>query len=210
MRPTKRTLVGVDPGETQCGVAIITENGIQKGMHISNTLLIDFIYECKKNSEGDFLVVMEDMRPYNMRITDNIINTIKFIGEIQWRLQSLGIEYLLYPRWQIKSWAFSTYPDMCSIEIQKKIDYAIARERLKKGEDAALRKRTASFVYVDDRIVEKAMKLWWNIKKPKVGEKTAFGLKTHSWLWLHFILSQKILPSFGLQIALEVQHSLLR
>lgn len=70
---------------------------------------------------------------------------------------------------------------MCGEEIQKKINYANKKDREKAGPEATLRKRTASFVYVDDRIVEKGVKLWWNIKKPKVGDRTPFGLKTHSW-----------------------------
>lgn len=127
------------------------------------------------------MVVVEDMRPYNMRINDNVINTIKFIGETQWRLKSHGVPHLLFPRWEVKQWVYNSYRDMCLEEIGKKIEYAKKRYILKNGPEATERKRTASFVYVDDRVVEKAMKLRWDIKKPKVGEGTPFGLKTHSW-----------------------------
>lgn len=116
-----------------------------------------------------------------MRINDNVINTIKFIGQTEWRLAEAGVDYKLFPRWMIKQWVFTNHQKMCAIEIGKKIDYAAARDVKKHGPDAPLRKRSCTFVYVDDRIVEKAMKLQWKIEKPKVGQQTAFGLKTHSW-----------------------------
>ena len=94
---------------------------------------------------------------------------------------------------------------MCLVEIQKKIDYATTRDRRLLGDNAKLRKRTATFAYVDDRIVEKGMKLWWGIKKPKVGEPTAFGLKSHSWQGLAvatFYIDSEA-PSFLLNQATE-------
>lgn len=144
------------------------------------------------------MVIIEDMRPYNMRINDNVIHTIKFIGETEWRLKQLGIEYRLFPRWMIKSWVFNTFREMSLQEIQKKIAYAIVRDIKLLPEGSKIRKRTATFAYVDDRIVEKGMKTWWGIKKPKVGHPTPFGLKTHSWQGLavatFYVVSED--PSF--------------
>ena len=185
MEHTKRILVGVDPGETHSGVAIVENGAIQKGINISNFLLIDFISSLK-NSCDSFLVIIEDMRPYNMRISDNVINTIKFIGQIEWRLSSMGIEFRLFPRWEIKQWVFERYPEMAKEEVVKKIEYLAATMERKNGGIPVPRRRP-SFVYINDRIVEKAIKMWWSIKKPKVGQSTPFGLKTHSWQGLAMI-----------------------
>jgi len=132
-----------------------------------------------KKSEPDILVIIEDMRPYNMRVTDNVINTIKYIGQLEWRLATLGINYKLFPRWVIKQWVFDRCNDMAVAEVKKKIEYIASRLEIKNG--APVPRRKPSFVYIDDRIVEKAIKLWWKIGKPKVGDRTPFGLKTHSW-----------------------------
>ena len=197
MNKTKELLIGLDPGETYSGVCVVSEFGIVKAINISNDLLIDFISEYF--SYGDkLLVIIEDMRPYNMRINDNVINTIKFIGQIEWRLSDLHVAYALHPRWEIKQWVFNNYPAMCGEEVTKKIDYAARREASKKGVEDSGKRRSPSFVYVDDRIVEKAVKLWWGITKPKVGQKSPYGLSTHSWQGLamatFYIASKE--PSF--------------
>jgi hypothetical protein len=117
-----------------------------------------------------------------MNITDEVINTIKYIGQLQWRLDELHMQYTLIPRWQVKEWVFKQFRAMAEPEIQKKIDYALKRAELKGEKGISPRKRTPSFVYVDDRIVVKAMREHWGIKKPtKVGEKAAYNLKDHSW-----------------------------
>lgn len=185
MKHTNTLLVGIDPGETHSGVAIVENGAIQKGINISNILLIDFILSLQK-SEFYFLVIIEDMRPYNMRISDNVINTIKFIGQIEWRLSSLGVNFKLFPRWEIKQWVFQKYPDMAKEEVCKKIEY-LASTMEKKNGGIRVPRRKPSFVYINDRIVERAIKMWWGIKKPKVGQSSPFGLKTHSWQGLAMI-----------------------
>lgn len=185
MARTNRLLIGIDPGETHSGVAVVDENGIQKGFHISNNLLIEIILEYKSACRW-LIVVIEDMRPYRMRINDNVINTIKYIGQIEWRLGAAGVEYVLFPRWEIKQWVYNNFNEMASEEAKKKIEW-IATGLEKKTEGLRLPRRKPSFVYVDDRIVEKAMKMWWKVGKPKVGQRTPFGLKTHSWQGLAMI-----------------------
>jgi hypothetical protein len=141
-------------------------------------LLIDFIISLK-DPGSSLLIIIEDMRPYNMRVTDNVINTIKFIGQLEWRLRELHIDFVLFPRWEIKSWVYSSNTEMCNVEIKKKIEYAASRKEKIVGRP--IDRRKPSFVYVDDRIVEKAIKLWWKIEKPKVGQPCPFGLQTHAW-----------------------------
>lgn len=70
---------------------------------------------------------------------------------------------------------------MCVDEITKKIEYSAVQWAKKNGVADDGRRRKPSFIYVDDRVVEKAVKMWWGIKKPKVGQTSPFGLKTHSW-----------------------------
>jgi hypothetical protein len=197
MNSNKQILIGVDPGDTHTGLTLVGEFGILHSEHISNFLLIDFIYRLKEENNS-VLVIIEDMRPYNMRINDNVINTIKYIGQIEWRLQELKIKYLLVPRWQIKNWVHWKYRDMCAVEINKKIEYAAVRKAKILGIEDDGKRRKESYVYVDDRIVERGMRLWWDIKKPKVGQKVAFGLKTHGWSALAMVTFyiEKHAPSF--------------
>jgi hypothetical protein len=178
-------LVGLDCGETSTGVVVITESGIGSGYNISNDCVIQFIKKESKSAKK-LLVIVEDVRPYNMRITNGIINTIKFIGETEWRLKSSGIIYELIPRWKVKQWVFKKYNAMVIPEIIKKIDYARKRKEAI-GETVNSKKQNPSFVYIDDRLVQKAMRKLWNIPIPKVGHTAAYGLKDHSWQALGLI-----------------------
>lgn len=181
MERNKTTLLSVDPGSINSGIAILVDGKIEAGLNVNNAQVVDLIKEQSRKC-GKLLIVIEDMRPYNMRITDEVISTIKYIGQLQWRLDELGMKYTLIPRWQVKQWVFLQFRTMAEPEIQKKIDYALKRAELKGVKPISARKRTPSFVYVDDRIVQKAMRIRWGIKKPtKVGDKAPFGLKDHSW-----------------------------
>jgi hypothetical protein len=163
--------------------------------------LIEFIVD-QSRDVSDFKVVVEDMRPYNMRITDGVINTIKYIGQVEWRLKMLDIQFTLIPRWEVKQWVFTRFREMAEVEIVKKIEYS--RERKKKlGLYMRADVPAQTFVYVDDRIVQKAMRGLWRIPKPKVGQKATYGLKDHSWQALG-LLSRYIAlykPPFALNFA---------
>lgn len=92
----------------------------------------------------------------------------------------MGIEALLYPRWEVKSWIFNKYPELCTELIINKIEAAAKRkEKTSAGEIIA--RRNPSFIYVDDNIVARAIRIYWRLEKPKVGDKAPFGLKTHSY-----------------------------
>lgn len=124
-------------------------------------------------------VVVEDVRPYNMRITDGIIKTIKFLGELEWRL-NLFTKFTLIPRWEVKKWVFLQFNKMSIEAVERKIQ-ASNKRKATKGEVIKLN-QPATFVYVDDRIVANAMRKWWGIKNPtKVGQRAAYNLKDHSW-----------------------------
>lgn len=175
----KATLIGVDAGSSKSGIIIITEKGIREGNNIPNDNVLDYIASesCKCNK---LYVVLEDVRPYNMRISDGIIQTIKFIGELEYRLRSANIPFELIPRWQVKQWVFLQFRTMAEPEIIKNMDRQSNR-KIKAGDITEKKERKPSFVWVDDRIVQKAMRIHWSINKPLVGKRTPFNLKDHSW-----------------------------
>jgi hypothetical protein len=172
----KKTLVGIDAGSEQSGIVIISDGVIQVGDTIGNSHIFDFIVNAR-NGCKDFVVAVEDMRPYNMRITDGVIQTIKFIGQLEWRLRDVGIAYDLIPRWQVKQWVFLQYKPIVEPLIERKIELA-AKRKIKEGKKP--RNASPSFVYVDDRMVSAAMREFWKIEKVKKVGQEAF-IKDHAW-----------------------------
>lgn len=171
----KKTLIGIDAGSEQSGIVAITDGIIQVGDTIGNSHVFDFILN-SRNCDN-LIVAIEDMRPYNMRITDGVIQTIKFIGQLEWRLRESGITYDLIPRWQVKQWVFLQYRTILEPLIDRKIHLAAQR---KMKENKKPRNASASFVYVDDRMVSTAMREFWKIEKVKKVGQEAF-LKDHAW-----------------------------
>jgi hypothetical protein len=171
------------------------ENGmIREGYNMANGSVFDFVVAEKKGCDK-FIVIVEDVKPYNMRITDGIIKTIKVIGQLEWRLLEAGVKFELIPRWQVKQWVFLQYRSIAEPVIVNKI---IASRKLKekKGLKINPNKLSPTFVYVDDRIVASAMRAHWGIEKQKnVGKRTPFNLKDHSWQALglvsYYIVSHK-------------------
>lgn len=173
----KRILIGVDAGSSSSGLAIISSGSIVGGYNKPNTDVYSFI-EAEYLKCQEMAVIIEDVRPYNMRITNGIIDTIKFIGQLEWRLKQLeSIKVVLIPRWNIKQWVFNSFPEIVLPKTEKKIDRWASKEANKS------KKRVISkFVWVDDRIIISAMREYWGIEKvKKVGERTPFNLDTHSW-----------------------------
>jgi hypothetical protein len=171
------TLIGIDSGSTSSGIIVVTENGIREGYNILNTDVFSFIHN-EYSKCINLKIIIEDVKPYNMRITNGIIDTIKFIGQIEWRVRQLvGVRVELIPRWQIKQWVFVQFKTMVLPEIEKKIDRWASKE-----ENEGRNRKTAQFVWVDDRMIANAMRKHWNIpKKEKIGAVTPFNLKDHSW-----------------------------
>lgn len=176
----KITWIGIDPGNKMSGVVVVTnENGIREGYNLPNSGIFDFVVAESKLCV-ELRLILEDIRPYNMRITDEIINTIKFLGELEYRFMASGFKFELIPRWQVKYWVFVQYKVMVIPQIDKKIAAANAR-KAKNGVEVK-NIQTATFVYVDDRMVANAMRDYWKIKNPtKVGQKAMYNLKDHSW-----------------------------
>lgn len=182
MITVKNKMIGIDAGSTSSGIIVLVEGKIREGYNMTNEEVIPFI---EREQEGYKLtVVIEDVRPYNMRITNGIIDTIKFIGQIEWRLKSIDCKIELVPRWQVKQWVYIQFKTIVTPLIQKKIDYSHERKK-KLYEDKGWgekKKSVGSFVWVDDRIIIEAMRKHWNIPKTKkVGQLTMYNLREHSW-----------------------------
>lgn len=189
-------IIGIDPGET-CGMVILDGGRIHSVFNIMSEQIwtnIQFFLLDK-----NVTVVIEDIRPYSLRLTPQVIDTCKWIGEALFRLKSGSNAIVeLMNRSEVKKWCFDTYPEICLPIIEKKI--------LKKG---YVRKDTGeprkpSFVFVDDKIVTDCMKVRHEIPKPKSGYGYQFGLKCHSFQALAiascYQSKAKTLPEFPQEI----------
>jgi hypothetical protein len=131
------------------------------------------------------IVVIEDIRPYSRLLSMQTVDTIKFIGELCYRLRSeLQIPFTLITRSEVKQWVFERFPAICEDRINKKIlrlhEWKISKGlRGYKSKDGTMRK--ASHNFVDDRIIIVCMKVQWGIETPKPGESNKLGLKDHAW-----------------------------
>ena len=101
---------------------------------------------------------------------------MKFIGVMEYRLKLAGIAYKLVKRWEVKRWAYSTYPDICIPRAEDKIRRI--DQRTKSGEY-----RRPSFAYVDDRAMVAVMKEYWKLPTPKPGKSHGHGLTSTSHAW---------------------------
>lgn len=134
-------IIGIDAGSEVSGVIVLENNKIRHGYNLKNSEVIDFI-----GAEGatcdKLTVIIEDVRPYNMRITDGIIQTIKFLGQIEWRLQHMNQDFVLISRWAVKQWIFLQYKSIAWPEIEKKIIRATKRaQKAHEEELGALKKQ---------------------------------------------------------------------
>ena len=160
------TFIGIDPGCEICGVSVI-QNGIIVGAwnipneQVYSKITSYVVMGCK--------IGVEDIRPYSMRLTPEIIKTCKVIGEMVYRLQVMaGCDVTLISRGEIKKWVFDSFGEAIMPSISAKV--------AKKFPD-----RKPTFVFVDDRIVTIAMRSLFQIELPPPGKGYAHGLKDHSW-----------------------------
>ena len=167
-------IIGVDPGSSGCGMVVLDNGYIKAAFNVSNELFYTKVtnYLLHPNC----VVVIEDIRPYSVRLTMQVIDTAKFIGEVVYRLKcEAGANVVLVTRSQVKKWCFDTFPQVCLPIIEKKID--------KKGyiTESTGDKRKPSFVFVDDIVVTQCMKELYKIPLPKSGKGYMYGLIKHSW-----------------------------
>lgn len=188
-KPVKMHVISIDPGSKRSGVCYImlsdespAETQIA-GFNVDNESLIPEIKKYYVKSQTR--VVLEDIRPYGLKMSNDVINTCKWIGELDYRLRiefGATVEYVT--RGAVKKWVFEAFTGLCVERINRKISYlddygdrkGKKRYRTKEG---VLKK--ASFHWVDDRIVIAAIKEFWKIPTPKPGKQNIFGLSEHSW-----------------------------
>jgi hypothetical protein len=177
------------------GVCVISNSIIIECVNVSN----DRVYAKIKGYYVKYNIVplIEDIRAYSGKLSQDVIDTCKFIGELTYRLQNeLQIHsYKLYPRATIRKWVFDAFPEICVPAIDKKIAYLDGygcrrnEELIAEGKKAKYRRyvtksgelRKASFNYVDDRIIIAVMKRLWEIPEPKPFKSNIYGLKDDSW-----------------------------
>lgn len=169
-------IIGIDPGST-VGVSIIDSWRITSAFEVSSH---DFWSKLTVHSlSNNLIVAVEDIRPYSLPLTPQVIETCKWIGEAVYRLKtSLDCKLEMVSRFQVKKWCFDSFPDVCLPLIEAKIAKGVLKGKYinkKTGEN-----RPPSFHFVDDPIVRKCMTKLWDIAPGKQGRKTAFGLKSHS------------------------------
>jgi len=181
-------VVALDPGPEVSGLVILRYGEIVKAGNMGKAdILFNIMLEFE--TKVPLLVLIEDVKPYGARLSQDLIDTCKWIGELEYRLKTAGIAYKLIPRSTVKSYIFHNFQKISIPRIEKEI---ICRNKRRK--DGEYCKPHASMV--NDRIVIAAMKDLWNIETPKPGKTNRFGLSKHAWQalgvasqWLH---SQKV------------------
>ena len=167
----KNTFYCIDIGSKQSGIAIIENMAIKTTYMIENVKLFDDMMGFDK---AVTIFLIEDIAPYSLRITKDIIDTCKYIGELEYRLNERQMDYKLILRWEVKKWVFDIYYDIVIDEIERRI---VTNNLIKKDGEY----RQASFVFVNDRNVLNSMRIRWDIPRPRVGQKNPYGLASHTW-----------------------------
>jgi hypothetical protein len=146
------------------------------------------------------IIAVEDIKPYSLPLTPQVIETCKWIGEAVYRLKNgCGGEIEMVSRFRVKKWCFDYFPSVCLPLIDEKIAKGVLKGKYinkKTGEN-----RPASFHFVDDKIVRHCMTKLWKLESGKQGRKSPFGLKSHSFQALavaSYLLHTKVeLLNFG-------------
>lgn len=170
-------LVGIDPGAECSGVAWIVPGCMPEGANLTNGEVFSFI-----KGLGDLpgvRVVIEDLRAYQGVMRGAVINTAKWCGQWEFRLERAGFVsgVHLVARNTVKAWAFDKWPLICHPRIEGKIGRLGPIVVQGKGD----RLRKVSFHYVDDRIVIACMKECYGIPTPLPGKSNGLGLVGHAW-----------------------------
>jgi hypothetical protein len=172
-------IIGLDLGIETHGLAVVNDGIIEYACNCDSDrlwhILTDFMLR------GVEAIVIEDLAAYTGRLTPQVIDTAKFIGMAVYRIQcGYSGEVALVKRSSVKKWVFETYHSIIYPLCQIKADKG-ANKRAAKNGDSSVTYKTASFIYVDDRMVQIAMIEHYGIPKPKPGDGYEYGLREHSW-----------------------------
>lgn len=182
----EKIIWGIDPGNSICGLCELRGGLIGNCFDVTPNLVYRRILSlCGANT---VTVVIEDVFPYSNRLTPDIIETCKLIGELTYRFKKCKqvSSVHLVPRNSVKKWVFDTFPDVATPRIEKKIA-AKHKRNIANGKKGLIKldgeMRKPSFNWVDDRIVKSAVKELFNIPTPKPGKSNIYGIERDSHVW---------------------------
>jgi hypothetical protein len=170
---SRKVVVGVDVGNIISGVVVLMDGEIHyvKSVHNCEVMVIISKYF---GEYSETMAVIEDIKPYAGNLSQQAIDTCKFIGQITWRLDEDKIPYKMVTRSEVRKFVYDILPEMVIPMVNARIT-----QRNEKNNDG--KNRRPSFVYVNDAIVLKAMKVLWRIETPPPGKGYIHGLKSHTW-----------------------------
>jgi hypothetical protein len=153
---------------------VVIENGeITLAKTSSNEEIVDLIKSYYKVGRK-LRVAIEDIRPYSLQLSPDVIETCKWIGELKYRLKSSRIAFKLIGRSEVKKWAYDTFPEIVEPIIRKRIK--------KKGlvnKDGSERK--TSHVWINDQAIIACMREHWDVRYIGNTKRNNYGLNSHSW-----------------------------
>lgn len=180
-----KRIIGIDPGNQNSGLVILDNLTIIGAYNLSNEALYSKIaaYSLHRN----LTIVIEDIKPYTLQLTPQVIDTCKFIGELNCRLKTIaGLHVEYFTRFDVRKWVYDTFPAVVNPLIDKKIEAKMydacdiqTMQEIRVNSRGG-KKRKSSFIYIDDKMVQEAMKDLYRIKAPKPGFGYEYGLKSHS------------------------------
>jgi len=173
---------GIDPGSSICGICELKSGLIGNVFDEQpNSVYKRIMSLCGPNS---VTVVIEDVFPFSNRLTPDVIDTCKLIGELTYRFNTTeNVSVHLVPRNSVRNWIFKTVPDVVIPRVIERMEY-LDKQKIKQGK-RGLRDKEGKlyephFRYVDDRIIIAALKKLYNIPTPKPGKSNIYGLKGHN------------------------------
>lgn len=180
----EKIIWGVDPGSAICGVSQLINGSIGECFNETPENVYKRIIALSGASK--FIVIIEDIYPYSLKLTPQVIDTCKLIGELRYRFgkkrQCLSVNFV--PRNTVKKWVFDTFHDLCMAKIPNKIAKR-HESNLRAGKKGLVSKngvmRNPSFNWVDDKIIVSAMRQLYKIPLPSPGKQNIYGIKDHAW-----------------------------
>lgn len=178
--------IGVDPGK-KIGMVVIDSGKICGAYNFDYPAFWAKMTSLLLNDKCT--VVIEDIKPFALQLTPDVIETCKLIGEMNYRLiSSTAARVVMIPRMLVQRWAFERMADvvvpLVKDRIHKKTFKACSvpdRKEILVDIEGNIKRGTANFTYVNDKIVTQAVRAAWKIPLPAPGSGYAFGLKDHAW-----------------------------
>ena len=186
--PQKQRIIGIDPGNVISGMVVLDNGLISGAFNLDNKEAL-FSRICSYSVHQNLTIVIEDIKPYSVKMSQQVIDTCKFIGLLVYRLTvEAGMTVKMVSRADVKEWVYKAFTATCEpyidIKIEKKRYDACdleTKQLIRVNGNGTLKKRKGSFIYVDDKMVMEAMKVMYHVKEPAAGKGYEYGLKSHNW-----------------------------